>query len=606
MNNMRRFAGYELAGLILTLGVLGARLQSNLLLFAMLAGIVVAVVLVTFDKISEKQYPLLIYFMTLGLIYQMTLMSNYIVGTDIHYEYYYALQTYNNGFWDYTIPHSYNAAVSISVFLPTMARLLHIPLVWSFKVIPPLFLSGVPVVAYFIFKREFGAKAAFLSTFFFISVPTMFLELSGLAKQAIGELFLILCLGLVAYDAFKLRWKRYLLIGLFGGLTVVSHYTMGGTLFCYLLGAIALLLTGKFIFRLKPNIHIGYLSVTVVTIAVFGILFYGWAAQGTALHGITDTAVAQVDGTTATTATTPTTPIEPSSDLATQQLRDARHWITPDPAISMAIGLDFRQVGPLAKLFRIFQYATEFLVVVGLLAILVRHKRYSLGYLVLVLLSGILLTMTVFLPGFAPTLNASRFYNLVLLFAAPAIVVGGKLVFRNYKVLAIGLLAPYFIFTSGAVFELSGAKDISTPTIPYSHALSAYRTDSTALYTPNDILARDWVATNAAFPVYGDLWGAIAVTEVHTTLGYPLSVGTFAYIGSEGKPRPVPDDCYIILRERNTEKQELTYHYGAGLRRTVSYAGAGFYDVLQGRDVLYRAGDALVYSPKPIADKVGQ
>ena len=135
---MTRYLGHVLSATILTLAILGARLESNVLLYTMLAMIIVSLLLVVFDRIPEKQYPVLIFFMGLGLIYQLTLMSNYLVGTDIHYEYYFAVQTYNSGGWDSTIPHSYNSATAISVFLPAMAKLLGIPLVWAFKVIPPL------------------------------------------------------------------------------------------------------------------------------------------------------------------------------------------------------------------------------------------------------------------------------------------------------------------------------------------------------------------------------------------------------------------------------------------------------------------------------------
>ena len=60
----------------------------------------------------------------------------------------------------------------------------------------------------------------------------------------------------------------------------------------------------------------------------------------------------------------------------------------------------------------------------------------------------------------------------------------------------------------------------------------------------------------------------------------------------------MPDDCYILLRERNTEKQEITYQVGVGLRKTVGYAEVGFDEVLEGREIVFRSGNAVVYGMK--------
>ncbi len=605
---MTKYPGYTLSAVILTLAILGARLESNAVLYVMLATIIASLLLVVFDRIPEKQYPVLIFFMGLGLIYQLTLMSNYLVGTDIHYEYYFAVQTFNSGTWDNTIPHSYNSATAISVFLPAMAKLLGIPLVWAFKVIPPLFLAGIPVVTYYIFKREFDPKTAFLSVFFFISIPTMFLELSGLAKQAIAELFLVMCLGLVAYKVFDRRWARYVLIGLLAVLTAVSHYSMGGTLFAYLLGAVVLLPISKHVFKMDPKINLKWLTLTVVAVTVIGATFYSWAAQGSPMKDITASA-----GITSGVVVRPTAVLDDDTQMGMPNTGDGegssnyKHWVYPEPAVAVALGADFTQVGPVSKVFRIFQYTTQILVVVGGISILIHFRRRSLGYLVFLCLSGVLLGLVIFYPGFSPLFNATRFYNLVLLFMAPAAIVGGKLVFRSHRVLTIVVLIPYFLFTTGVVFEVTQETDLTSITMPYSHALSADRIDTTGLYTDNDVEVRDWVKAEGAFPVYGDLWGSAVLFEVQSNLGTEANtllpevswyVNSFVYREGADGPEAVPDDSYIYLRERNVDREEITYQAGVGLRRTRSYEDAGFWDVLAGRTILYQAGSARVYGPK--------
>jgi len=636
MTQLRTYDGYVLSGIIVGLGIAGARLENNIPLYMMLAVIVLSVVLVIFDRIDKRQYPILVYFICLGMVYQLSLLSNYVVGTDIHYEYYFALHVYNTGHWDTSVGHTYNTAISTTVILPYIARWLHIPLAWAFKVIPPLFLSGIPVVVYWIVRREFkDAKTAFLSAFFLISVPTMFLELSGLAKQAFAELFLIACLGLVVFDVFRKAWQRYVAIVVTGLLTVLMHYSMGGALFAYLLGAILLLVVGKLVFRIRGGIRVGYLCLVTAVIMGLGLLYYHSVAQGTAYNDVAGSITAEIQRVLpkpkppdvvppTTIAALPaaeqpnqkTTPFPTPKESALMEDRQSptaqQHWEYPEPAVQLALGGDFMEVGTFPKIFRVFQYATEIIIITGGVAILIRYKRHSVGYLAMLVTSGGLLLMVAFWPGFSPILNASRFYNLALLFAAPAIVVGGELIFRSKRVLALAILLPYFIFTSGIVFEMLGITDLTTITMPYSHALSALRTDSTAVFTANDIKARDWVAVNDAYPVYGDMWGSTAVTEVKTNLSgtaayrltdaeldtLPVYVHYFVFAADEPTPRLVPDDCYIILRERNTEKQELTYYTGVGMRKTISYDKAGFNAVLRNRPIAFQAGDAIVYGAK--------
>ena len=620
---MCKYIGYILSVVIIALGIIGARLQNNIPLYMMLATIIAALLLVVFNKVNEKQYPFLVFGITLGLVYQVTLLSNYLIGTDIHYEYYFALQTYENMSWNYAIPHSYNAAVSISVFIPIMARILHIPLEWAFKLIPPLFISCVPVVAYHIFKKEFDTKTAFLSVFFFISVPTMFLELSGLAKQAIAELFLVLCFWAVAYDTFKAKWKRYALVITMGILTVLLHYSMGSILFYSLIGVIMAMAIGKYIFKMKSNIKLWAMLLCAVAVIGFGCLYYGWAADGAAfkdIKGSISIEVSRIDDiitevpVTTTPATTPipgttipatipitTTPIMvmptstvtfvPSIDSPTYK----KHWQYPEAAIAIALGADFMQVDAMSKVYRVFQYITEILIVIGCISIAWNYKKHSLGYMAFLATFTVLLVLVVVYPGFSPILNASRFYNIILLFLSPAAIIGGKLLFRNYKILTIFVLIPYFIFTSGAVYELTKVNDVYRITVPYSHALSALRTDSTGVFTENDIKVRNWIKENDKFPVYGDMWGSTAIFEVQTNLYTQDKVFYFIFPESEEYPRPVQDDVYIFLRERNTEKRELTFYTGVGLRRTITYEQAGFDKELAGREIIYQSGNAIVY-----------
>ena len=628
--------GYILSAITLTLSVLGARLQENIFLYAMLAVIVLSVVLVCWDKVNPKQYPVLIFFMCLGLVYQTTLLSDHLIGTDIHYEYQFALRTFSSGYWDYTLGHSYNSSTSISVFLPFLARFLHIPLDWAFKVVPPLFLAGIPTVTYFIFKKEFNTKVAFITAFFFVSVPTVLVELPGNARQSIGEFFLVLSLFLIISNVIKKKLVRYPLMGLFAILTMLAHYSMGGILWAYMFGAVVLLLAAKYLLKLKPTVHLGLLFLTFAIIVPLGLLFYGWADRGAALNDITSVVSFQVSRITedkpiVVTTTdelnvppsrpiTPDTSRPPSPDASaagrpTQSeppiplwgsggAVDATTWLLQvDPMLAFATGGDFFISSPIGKLFRLFQYMTQLLIILGVIVILKNFRKHSPEYLALCFLGVVMMALVMFYPGMSTLLNATRFYNLALLFMAPAIVVGGKLLLRNYKVLVIGVLIPYFVFTSGAMFELTKSTNISTIEIPYTHALSAIRMDTAPVLTHSDIIVRDWVKANDKFPIYGDVGGTNALLAVQSNLGLDVNklldkwlVTWFVF--RKGRLDPVPDDYYIMLRERNVEREELTHQIGVGLRRIQSYDEAGFYKILENRPIIFQSGNARVYGFK--------
>jgi len=170
------------------------------------------------------------------------------------------------------------------------------------------------------------------------------------------------------------------------------------------------------------------------------------------------------------------------------------------------------------------------------------------------------------------------------------IIVGGKLLLRDYKWLVIGILIPYFAFTSGFVFEITKQEDISRINIPYSIALSNNRVDIVGYYTENDITVMNWAADKGIEPVYVDINGMLLLSERKD----PFTWRT--------KWRYPPIDRsewngYFFLRERNNETQELTYKPNylnpgescTGMRINYSYNSFN----LHGK-VIYKVGNATV------------
>jgi uncharacterized membrane protein len=263
-----------------------------------------------------------------------------------------------------------------------------------------------------------------------------------------------------------------------------------------------------------------------------------------------------------------------------------------DPTVTAAWGGDFATATPWGKVFRIFQYATQVCVLVGCVVLIRNRKKHSAEYLCFSLVSAILLAVCMFLPHFAALINATRFYHIALFMLAPVFVIGGIAIFRNIKILALALIIPYFIFTSGSIFELSGSSDISKIDIPYSIPLSNYRVDLVGVFTENDMAVRDWAVENKLVAdMYADTHAQLLLWEKAYTywrdLREALRTGEFK------------TGNYIFLSERNNESQTIilrpeTGGSATGRRVAYTYAECGMDKVIANGEIVYQVGDSFI------------
>jgi uncharacterized membrane protein len=197
-----------------------------------------------------------------------------------------------------------------------------------------------------------------------------------------------------------------------------------------------------------------------------------------------------------------------------------------------------------------------------------------------------------FLPHFAALINATRFYHIALFMLAPVFIVGGITIFRNFRVLALLLIIPYFVFTSGAMFELTQQSDLSKVDIPYSVALSNYRVDMVGVFTDNDMEVRDWaVENNLVIDMYADTHAQLLLWEKSYTywrdLRSALETGEFK------------TGNYIFLSERNNHDQTIvlrpqTGGSATGRRIVYTYEECGMDKVIERSEIVYQQGDAFV------------
>jgi uncharacterized membrane protein len=180
-------------------------------------------------KIPEYVYPLAIFTISLTLLLNNSLISNFIVGwADLPAEYSLANAVLVAGVWDPSIPIVQNGALGVVMIAPIYSTILNLDLVWVFKVVYPVLWSFVPLFLYRIVQTQIGHKnsgdkIAFLSGIFFASFYFFYTTMLGVNRQIIADLFVTVFI-LVLIDR-KLRnsaAQGFLII--FAVSIAVSHY----------------------------------------------------------------------------------------------------------------------------------------------------------------------------------------------------------------------------------------------------------------------------------------------------------------------------------------------------------------------------------------------
>lgn len=374
--------------------------------------------------IPKKYCPYVIYAVTLGLVYSTTLPGASVVGSDISGE----LQVSNYAAvhgWDLTIANANNTSFVIGWFVPQLANLFGVESTWIYKIVLPLFLAAVPVVLYIMFSKLFREKRGLYATLFFISVPVMQLEIATIGKSMFAEMFMALTL-LTIMSSVRLGYKAAGIL-LFGLITVFAHYSLGIILICYVLGIGAWVLVTQYKTEIKRAVT--YLVCGLVMLTSF-VMYYSYASNGYVMSCVQDISHKLVLVAEKVTSEI-TTPVDNNNVPATITIGNAPYLPGQQPVIKAAMGGDFINVGWLGKVFRIVQYLTQFLVVLGCLFVL-RSKvkgEYKAG----ILISFGFLAACVFVPIFSNIINVTRFYHVALMFIAIGFIVGTEKITEGIK-----------------------------------------------------------------------------------------------------------------------------------------------------------------------------
>jgi uncharacterized membrane protein len=624
--------------LLLLLTVLSVTLinayQNNILLLICLVVIAAVVGMAAFGKfIQPALYPLAIFVIGLCLLYQTSLISPYLVGTDVYVENHFYQLVASSGIWDASLPSTVNSCLSITMLAPVYSLLLHIDGVWVFKVVYPLIFSLVPLILFHIFSQQMSQKKAFLAAFFFVVVPTFSLEMPALCRQQIAELFLVLIILLLVDRKLGLGTKLTL-AAIFAASIVVSHYAIG------FIGFIYMGLFLPFVFVIRSDIFKkawGWLTakagglpqsllsrqalpaklliIVVVVYFVAGFAWYGITASGINFSLLSRLWTGQTGAITTEFSEIVTQPTQPTRPIAFFDFSNR------DPLIQTALGLDFIQASPQGKAFRIFQFIIQLFLIAGCLRLMFRPKdlRFTAEYIALNVTSILLLLACIFLRGFAGLLNTTRMYHVALITLAPFCILGGEAIWLGISFLwrktrhavsgfsltngedkqgflgfmALGILIPYFLFTSGFIYEVTGQKVTDRVDTPYSIALSSYRLDLAGVFYWQDGATARWLSQNGSKE---------ANVYVDSHSGKILTFYRFP-----GKTEQLPRDAakfksanYIYFTAWNISRDEVTFTVSRkpGLRQHISLDDIpGLESAIESKNKIYDNGGAQILAP---------
>lgn len=505
------------------LSVLGANVMNllgdNTLLIVLIVLISIIPILAMFDRFPNELYPLAIFAIAIGLVYHYSLSSTYLTGWDIQTEYYFANLVTKNAHWSSVIPSNYNGMLSVVMVGPIFSIMCDLSLVWVFKIFYPFIFALVPLGVYRVFRTQTNEKIAFLSSFFFIAIFTFYSEMLTLARQQIAEIFLLLIIFLIV-DKKISNVKKSVLGVIFAFSLVTSHY---GLSYLFIFSLLAV----WFVLRLKNwqrrTSVISGSSAFVLLFLIFALLWYIYVSRSSIL--------------------------EQGLSIANNISSNLFDLLNPDKTEGLNI-LVSRASSPVHEVTKILYHMINFSIVIGVAATFFKFikTKFEKQYFLFSIVNLLMLVGCITVPFFASTLNASRIYQISLLFLAPFSILGFLTVSRtlnklikiprcNKKVL-LKLLAVFFvvffIFDSGLVYQLTNSNPTS---LPLNNNLYTSR------YNAQEIAAAAWFGTNVVklTPVITDPFPSLLIAsniggarmfEANSELKLVLPEPSYVFLGS--------------------------------------------------------------------------
>jgi len=174
------------------------------------------------DIFPRSYYPFIVLMVSISLLFDKSLITSYICGSDIFGEYNAANHVLMNNQWLFDTPGVLNGMLSITILAPVYSIIMNLNLMWIFKIVYPLFFSLLPFGIYAYASRQFNETLAFFAAILVAYTSSFYGIMLEAARQQIAEIFLILIVLLI-FQNFERKKKMFLLVIFSLGL-IMSHY----------------------------------------------------------------------------------------------------------------------------------------------------------------------------------------------------------------------------------------------------------------------------------------------------------------------------------------------------------------------------------------------
>ncbi|HEY3420764.1 MAG TPA: DUF2206 domain-containing protein [Methanomassiliicoccales archaeon] len=391
--------------------------------------LITAMILVLKKDLTLQTKMVMVFAIALSSLLNYVVISDFITGYDIFYEYSVANMTISQGYWNIDFGSNVNAMLSIGVFAPVLSWVGNIDVLWIFKLVYPFLFAIVPVGVYLLASKMANDNAGVIAALLFILIQGFLFEMPSLARQEIGELFLISLLIVAMFVDFTEFQKAALGI-MFGFGLITSHY---GTTLLFL-GILAIYYVVRVLFKAKDKpLFSGWHVLTLIVIELTWLLYVGAKGVLGSLHQIGNSVYTSV---------------------------------VEELSFTSSVVAD--RVGSATSLVHsIGKYAYILMVVIVALGVLAKvyHKRKGIdSYSALCVGFGLLMVISLTASNFLVLFSDIRMVSLVLIVVGSTFYFGltwimglpGLRRFKNRTMhVAAVFIAVYLLFNTGLVYALT-------------------------------------------------------------------------------------------------------------------------------------------------------
>lgn len=516
------------------LAIFGAYMMNtqgnNTILLAMLSLIptyVVAVVILR-DRIPEATYPIAVLMIGMALSLMYGLRGYNITTGDASTEYYVFYLTLNNFHWEaLSFYDNVNACLSVTI-LPVLYRvLLGMEGIYVFKVLYNLFLSIIPLCTYLLVKKYMENHYAFLSSIFFMAQHP-FISILGwiIFRQIVAQLFFVLSILVLFDDKINGLNKKLLFIIFMVGV-ILSHYATAYIFFILVL-----------LYWLVVNLRTITTKIdkmmTSVLIIIFFIFIFLWYAY-----------IAEV-------------PFNSAINFIKRNLINFIYLFSEGIQSEKVILV--KEAEQIPEKISVIIYNISFIFIsIGVLTLIKKrkHTKFDEKYILMMFLCLCLLALLVVISPALVGYGPDRVYQQLLVFLAPAFVIGGKNISKfisrlfnskldlSLTVILIVLILQFFSATY-LIFQFCG--------VPRSEVLNSDGIRHELYYVYDmDVAGARWIYNHKINEL--DVWGDYPGSFIYGQLDKVRAKGSFS-------SRLELKDEYIYLRTVNTVKGHIYLTWG--------------------------------------------